>query len=52
MLRKYTPTENYYKITDKNYIMSLKKFNIEKPDDFYKKKEKTITNEIQMKKMS
>ena len=40
MLRKYTPTENYYKITNKNYIMSFKKFNIEKPDDLYKKKKK------------
>ena len=40
MFRKYTSTENYYKITKKNYIMSYKKFNIEKPDDLYKKKKK------------
>ena len=40
MLRKYTPTKNYYKITNKNYIMSFKKINIEKPDDLYKKKKK------------
>ena len=40
MLRKYTPIENYYKTTNKNYIMSFKKFNIEKTDDLYKKKEK------------
>ena len=42
MLRKYTPIENYYKTTNNNYIMSFKKFNIEKLDDLYKIKKKTI----------
>ena len=49
MSRKFTKTELWYLLSNKNYIMSFKKFDIEKP---YRTKKQFILNEIPTKKKS
>ena len=50
MGRKFTKTELRYLLSNKNYIMSFKKFDIEKPHDLYRTKKQFILNEIPTKK--
>ena len=50
MGRKFTKTELWYLLSNKNYIMSFKKFDIEKPYELYWTKKQFILNEIPTKK--
>ena len=52
MGRKFTKTELWYLLSNKNYIMSFKKFDIEKPYELYRTKKQFILNEIPTKKKS